>query len=165
MDWEQAYRDHHTDVFRYLYGRCGRSRELARDLAQDVFVRGMRSERLFRYDDGRGVLPWLLTIARNLLADHFRRATHRPETLVAEVLDETAVPSAESLALDGLDAAVVLAAVARLEPEAREAIVLSYWGGWPDARIGERLGMNPRTVITRRYRARQALKPRLAEVA
>jgi RNA polymerase sigma-70 factor (ECF subfamily) len=164
MDWEKAYRDHHREIFAHLYRRSGGNTELARDLTQDVFVRAMRSEKQFS-DHGRGLMPWLTTIAQNLLADYWKSPKRHREDLVEELPDDRTVRSAEADALERLRAAEVMRAVARLDPEQRDPIVLSYWGCMPDEQIGRLLGVNTRTVNTRRYRGRQHLRYRLAEVA
>lgn len=164
MDWDQAYRQHHREVFAHLYRRTSGNKELARDLTQDVFLRAMRSERQFS-DHGRGLMPWLTTIAQNLLADHWKSPKRHREDLVEELPDDRAVRSAEADALDRLRTVEVMQAVARLDPEQRDPIVLSYWGRWTDERIGQLLGVPARTVNTRRYRARQHLRNRLAGVA
>lgn len=164
MDWDKAYRDHHREVFAHLYRRSSGNKELAQDLMQDVFVRAMRAERQFT-DGGRGLMPWLTTIAQNLLTDHWKRASTQRETPVDEFGDDRTVPSAEAVVIEQWRAEAVMAAVARLDEPQRDALVLSYWGRWPDERIAQVQRVSPRTVNTRRYRARQALKPRLAGVA
>lgn len=161
MDWDQAYRTHHAEVFRYLYYRTG-NRELAADLTHDVFVRAIKAQDRFT-DDGRGLGPWLATIARNLLVDHYRAPRRQREDLVDTIADDQLTqPSAESAVLTTVD---VLRAVAGLEVEQREAVLLSYWADLPDAQIAARMGCNTRTVNTRRYRAREVLRRRLAGVA
>lgn len=164
MDWDKAYRDHHAEVFAHLYHRSRGNTELARDLAQDVFVRAMRAERQFT-DGGRGLMPWLTTIAQNLLADHWKRASTQREALVDEFHDDSMVPSAEAAVIEQWRAETVMAAVARLDEPQRDAVVLSYWGRWPDERIARLTGVSPRTVNTRRWRAREVLRRQLAEVA
>lgn len=166
MDWETAYRNHQPAVFGYLYHRTSGNTELARDLAQDVFVRAMRCEAQFRYDDGRGIGPWLTTIARNLLLDHFKSGPARREVLHDDLHDlDRAVASTEDLVIADLDADGVLAAVAGLLPEQREAMVLQYWGRWSDAQIGDRLGREVGAVKMLKHRARLNLRRRLAAVA
>jgi RNA polymerase sigma-70 factor (ECF subfamily) len=166
MDWEQAYRDNQPEVFAFLYTRCGRNAALAEDLTQDTFVRAIRAQKQFT-DDGRGVIPWLTTIARNLLADHFKSHRARRDVTVESLLDDwtEAEPAAEAAVMEQLTAETVMRAVGRLNPDQREAVVLSYWGRWPDERIGRLTGVTARTVNTRRFRAREILRRRLAEVA
>lgn len=165
MDWDAAYRQHHGDVFAMLYRRTSGNRELARDLAQDTFVRAIKGAHAFT-DTGRGIGPWLMTIAGNLLRDHWKSSRFHLEHVTDDLrAADRELVSAEEEMLERLHSAEVMRAVARLAPEQREAMVLYYWGRWSDERIGQRLGVNQRTVLTRRYRARQALKPRLAELA
>lgn len=165
MDWDKAYRQHHGEVFRWLCWHASGNRELAADLTQDVFARAIRNEHGFRYDDGRGVAPWLMTIARNTLADHFKRHSTQRETLVAEFFDGDMVPSAETEALEALASRTVLRAVAGLNPQQREAVVLSYWGRMRDKDIAAVVGSGDKAVKLLRFRARQNLRGELAGVA
>lgn len=166
MDWDKAYRDHHPEVFAHLYKRTSGNKELARDLAQDVFVRAIRYERHFT-DRGDGVMPWLTTIAQHLLVDHWKRSSTQREVPTAEFHDDWTqlVASAEADALEQITSERVLRAVARLDEQQRDAVVLSYWGRWSDGEIAARMGCRRGTVNTRRFRAREILRRQLQGVA
>ena len=69
--FEDVYRRHERDVVRYLTLMIGNPDD-AQDLAADTFRRALEAWR-----DGRGPagrpLPWLLTIARRLVLNRWRR--------------------------------------------------------------------------------------------
>jgi RNA polymerase sigma-70 factor (ECF subfamily) len=74
-----------TEAFRELYERFAPSvhryailplvhdRTLAEDLLGDTFVRAIENIHRFRWQ-GKGVLPWLIRIAKNLCLDHLRKS-------------------------------------------------------------------------------------------
>lgn len=166
MDWDQLYREHQDAVFGFLYRKTSGNTDLARDLTQDVFVRALRSQHTFT-DRGPGVLPWLFTIARNLVYDHYRSPRLQREALVEDIFDEWAPVTAgvDGEVLSHLDSAGVRSAVARLLPDQREAIVLQYWGDWSDDQISRRLNRRRGAVKTLKVRARGELRRRLGAVA
>jgi RNA polymerase sigma factor (sigma-70 family) len=69
-------------LYRYLVRRvlhAPDAEDLARDLCQETLIRAMTSIRRCTFaSDGR-VLAWVLTIGRNVLLDHLRRASGRAE--------------------------------------------------------------------------------------
>lgn len=161
MDWEKAYREHHAAVFGYLYRHTTGNRELARDLAQDVFVRAMDRQQRFVYDDGRGVGPWLMAIAKNLLLDHFKKGSTRRETAVPEFLDDLtgAVPGADHAVLSAAVGEQVRAALtAKCNPQDREALVLRFWGGYDALEIARLQRRSHGAVKTGECRAKQAMR-------
>ncbi len=70
------YQKHVDRVYSYVAFRVGDT-ALAEDITQDVFLQALQALHAF---DWRGSLaPWLLSIARNAVIDHWRRAGRRPE--------------------------------------------------------------------------------------
>ena len=65
---ERLYRRHTKAVYLYLYSLC-HDRALSEDLMQETFLRALCSLELA----GTELLPWLLTVARNLYLDTWRR--------------------------------------------------------------------------------------------
>src|SRR5215211_7023166 len=66
----QLYDEHVWNVYGFLGYRLG-SREEAEDLTQQTFERALRA--WGRFDESRAsARTWLLTIAHNLLIDHYR---------------------------------------------------------------------------------------------
>lgn len=74
LDIEALYAAYGDRVRSYL-GRRLADRRTAEDLAQDVWVRAWRHRGRY-VETGAPVEAWLLRIARNLLTDHARRASH-----------------------------------------------------------------------------------------
>src|SRR6478609_5654109 len=72
-------------VYRYIYFRVG-SHPLAEDLTSETFLRALRRIADFTWQ-GRDFGAWLVTIARNLITDHFKSGRYRLEVSTAEVID------------------------------------------------------------------------------
>lgn len=84
------YRRSRDTVFRYLMRRTSGDRHLAEDLTHETFVRALA--RIDTYQDrGRPFVAWLLTIAGNLVADHYKSGWRRlqvPRSDFAREVDE-----------------------------------------------------------------------------
>jgi RNA polymerase sigma-70 factor (ECF subfamily) len=123
------YNDHRDQVFRYIRFRV-RDRHLAEDLTQEAFIRALRNVGTFTWK-GVDFAGWLTTIARNLVADHFKAARTRREISTAEMLDAAEQDrSAEDRALSELEAVeaqeTVRMALAGLNDYQRECVRLRY---------------------------------------
>jgi len=116
--------DRYVDtVFRFVYFRVG-NRQLAEDLTSDTFLRALKRIGSFTWQ-GRDLGAWLVTIARNLVADHFKSGRYRLEVTTGDVLDadrEDRGPegSPESAVVDHITNVALLTAVKQLNPEQQE---------------------------------------------
>jgi RNA polymerase sigma-70 factor (ECF subfamily) len=69
LDLEQVYAEYLDPIYRFLYTRVG-NREDAEDLTSQVFLKAFRQLDVAR--DERSIASWLFTVARTVLADHWR---------------------------------------------------------------------------------------------
>ena len=126
--WEALIKLHNRRVYSLCY-RFTSSAEESQDLTQEVFLRVFRN--LKSFNAGTGVFRvWLTSLTRNLLIDHYRRT--RKEKLVDSIEDR--LPTLESLSTPeahpegrtaGREAGEMLrAALAKISPELREAVIL-----------------------------------------
>ncbi|RIW27993.1 RNA polymerase sigma factor SigX [Bacillus salacetis] len=68
--FEELYSKYHQDVFQFLIYTV-RSRQLAEDLVQEVYIRVLKSHKNF---EGKSTeKTWLFSIAKNVAIDHFRK--------------------------------------------------------------------------------------------
>ena len=133
----------------------------AADAAQEALI--AVASGLERFDGRSRFSTWAYRIAVNACLDELRRRRRRPAAGTGEDLDALAAasPSVDAVA-DRLD---VGAALARLGPEFRAAVVLRDLCGLDYAEIADVLGVPPGTVRSRISRGRAALVPLLGEVA
>ncbi|MDA7803545.1 sigma-70 family RNA polymerase sigma factor [Crocinitomix sp.] len=60
-------------IFGYIISKV-RNQNLANDIFQDVFIKVIRTLKKGSYNEEGKFLPWVLTIAHNMIVDHFRRS-------------------------------------------------------------------------------------------
>jgi RNA polymerase sigma-70 factor (ECF subfamily) len=141
-------------VFNYLLRLTGHPDD-SLDLSQDVFLKAYQNIR--KLDDTARFGPWLFRIAHNEAYSLFRK--RRPE---ADHEDETLIERepARSVAPDLTIA--VTAALDRLTPEQREAVVLKVYEGFKFDEMALILGTPVSTIKSRLYTALELLKSELA---
>ena len=142
-----------AELFRYALGLC-HNPDTAEDLVQETFLRGWRSRDDLR--DTKAARAWLYTILRNEHARLYER--QRPEIHDPCSLPEVAVRGYDTSA----EAFAMRRALARLEPDYRDPLLLQVIGGFSCKEIGSMLDLNTNTVLTRLFRARKALRERLS---
>src|SRR5947208_16792457 len=96
--WEELVKQQNRRIYNICYRFTGSASD-AEDLTQEVFIRLYRTMSSFEPDRG-SFNPWLTTLARNMLVDHFRRT--RQERLTdsidsAPASDEDAPTLAERI--------------------------------------------------------------------
>jgi RNA polymerase sigma-70 factor (ECF subfamily) len=153
-------------VFRFIYYRVG-NRQLAEDLTGDTFLRALKRIGSFTWM-GRDLGAWLVTIARNLVADHFKSGRYRLEVAVGDVPQEGRVDTSREgnpdlMAVDFLSNLQLLTAVKDLSPEQQECVVLRFLHGFSVAETAFVMGKNEGAVKALQYRAVRALHRILAE--
>jgi len=138
---------HHSSLLGYLYNMVGGDRPLAEDLVQETFVRLLRGG---HYTVDRAFKPWLYAIATNLARDHFKAAATRyaaPGAVAPDRPDPEPEPEAQALAAE--QGQQVAAALARLGPEYRAALVLRFYGDLSLQEVATTLGTPVGTVKSR----------------
>ncbi len=130
----QLYQRHLDAVYLYLRMRV-RDPQLTEDLCQDVFLSAWRGMEGFRWTSG--FRPWLLAVAHNRVANHWRRLDRRPQEseLPEEDAAEPAQPPPPALIdeadLDrqlerGIDADRIAGALPALSDAQQEVLVLRF---------------------------------------
>lgn len=142
-----------------VFGLCYRMlghREDAEDMAQETFVRALRSLR--RWDQDRPFEPWLLAIAGNRCRTLLARRCRRPKSH-GEV-ENLADPRPDISAAKHLAEEVELA-LGKLREEYRQAFLLFHEQHFSYEQIGEVLDCPLGTVKTWVYRARKEIVSQL----
>ena len=129
-------------------------RDAAQDVVSETFLVAWRRQAVIPDDP----LPWLLTVARNTLANLHRSLRRQGRmTTRLELLREVAEPAsaADVLAEDRTSMLAVLAAMTAKE---REALLLTAWDGLSPEQAAMVAGCSARTFHVRLFRARRRLK-------
>lgn len=157
--------DRYVDqVYRYVYYRVA-STQLAEDLTSETFLRALRRIGSFTWQ-GRDVGAWFVTIARNLIADHYKSGRYRLELTTDDVTESGASPSVsgpESEVLEAMQNKVLLEAVKQLNAEQQECIVLRFLQGLSVAETAQVMGKNDGAIKALQYRAIRTLGRLLPE--
>jgi RNA polymerase sigma-70 factor (ECF subfamily) len=147
--------------------------EMARDLTQDTFLKAFKGLKSFSGDSS--FYTWIYRIARNVVTSHARYESARPKvsaSLDAETQDRTplrlvaraASPDPAQGAIEAERRRYLLAALAALQPEFREIIVLRDFEDRSYDDIAELLDLPAGTVRSRLHRARMELRERLKPI-
>lgn len=132
-------------------------RELAEELAQDVFVKAYRS--LADYRGESKFSTWLYTIVHSVCISALRKKQH-PIVLIEDLpITYAAADNQTQRMLDARSDKVQLAAaISLLDPTDAEVIVLFYQAEQSIEEIGHITGQTPGNVKVRLHRARQRLR-------
>ena len=145
--------------------RVLRQRDDVEAVVEEAFWQAWRQAG--RYETGRGsVQTWLLTIARSRALDKvraLRRLREDPmENDKGEAVVQLAAEGDPSMSTEAAERrSIVLAALAELPAEQRQALELGYFGGLSQTEIAERTGQPLGTIKTRMRLAMQKLRGRL----
>jgi RNA polymerase sigma-70 factor (ECF subfamily) len=143
------------DLFRFAYW-LARDREVAEDVVQETLLRAWRSRESLA--ESTAAKPWLLTIARREHARLYERK--RFETVPVD--DLVGSESPELAAVEEQETLDMRRAIAALDADYREPLVLQVLMGFSTAEIASQLGLTQAAVLTRLFRARQKLRRQLA---
>jgi len=150
---------HHEAVVRFVGKFIRGDRFLAEDMAQEAFLRAHSATRT---GDG-SALTWLCAIALNLVRDHFRRLSRRPEDN-APSEDLEAFPASvdieASVLVDEMDACV-RSFVFDLPERQRTMVALHDLAGHDLADVAAFLGVEPGNARVILHRGRKALRERM----
>lgn len=129
-------------------------RQSADDLAQEVYLRALRSAHRFRGD--ASARTWLSTIARRVAADEIRVRQRRRRA-------ENAIPPRTSTG-EATDASDLRAVIAMLDEDRRVAFVATQLLGYTYAETAQMCGVPVGTIRSRVARAREQLVGLLDDV-
>lgn len=129
------------------------------DLVQETYLRAFQA--LPRYAERSPARLWLLAIGRRVAADHVRKAQRSPRLSAGEDWQRAAESRRPVPGHAGYVA--LAAAVERLEPERREAFVLTRMLGLSYAEAAEACGCALGTIRSRVFRARADLLAALGD--
>ncbi len=146
---EALWHEWHRHVLAYALRRADPA--TAEDVVAETFAIAWR--RLAEIPERP--LPWLLGVARRVLANH-RRGERRRRALV----DRLPVPAASEDAPEGH----VLSALASLRERDREALLLHAWEGLDHSEAGTVMGCSAATFAVRLHRARRRFERELARI-
>jgi RNA polymerase sigma-70 factor (ECF subfamily) len=141
----------------FLFRLCGQS-DLAEDLAQESFVRVIRS--LDRFDERFRFSTWLFTIGKRLLVNHQQKMKPLADSEVVEYrAGDARTPATEVEETERTQRVTQLVAVAldALVSPQREIVLLFHQQNWSVQQIAQELSMPEGTIKSHLFRARRRM--------
>lgn len=144
----------------FLQRRVG-SAELAAELLQDAFVKGVEKGHTLREDES--ALAWCYRLLRNAVIDRHRRTSVERDALARLAQELGTLPDADR----DLEREVCMCMselVVTLKPEYADILRRVDLGETRIERAAEELGITANNAAVRLHRARQALRQRLEQM-
>jgi RNA polymerase sigma factor (sigma-70 family) len=155
--FESLFQQHQGDVFRWIL-RIVRNQATAEELTVETFWRIHRARARFDVKKGN-FCGWMRRIATNTALDHLR--SKRVEVELPDELPAGRMPvAAEQNELRRL----IFAAMDRLSPQVRAAILLALVEEEPYEEVGKALGISTAAAKLRVFRGVRVLRKELSKV-
>jgi RNA polymerase sigma-70 factor (ECF subfamily) len=162
---DNLLKQYQPHIYRFGIKMCGDSED-AQDVLQETLFAAARTLHGFR--GASSVSTWLYTIARSFCIKKRRRSAFAPEVVSLETEAPQAgrardqAPDPERSLADREVGQALESAIAALEPEYREVLLLRDVEGLSAAEVAEVTGLSVAAVKSRLHRARVAVRDRLA---
>ncbi len=151
QDAEHIFAHYLEPVYRFLYRRVG-NREDAEDLTSHVFLKA--SQQLDTTRAESSIATWLFTVARTVLADHWRRYYRGPQWF--ELNDEIAAEQPLDQHANGAPRAteqLVQAVLETLPARYRRVLELRFLQGYAVDEAAREMGVTPGNLKVLQHRA------------
>jgi RNA polymerase sigma-70 factor (ECF subfamily) len=163
--YAECYAAHRKKIFLYIYRKVNK-KELAEDLASDVFVKLAENTDVIEDRNENGVQAWLYTVARNKTVDHFRkqgRSKQKVEIEEQEVFEIISSTEPDYLKGEIKDEKIEMlqGLIEGLKPETQEIFTLRFQQEMQYNEIAEVLDKNEGAVKMAVYRALDDIKEKL----
>ena len=156
--FSELYRAHLRDVYSYSYYRVGNHHD-AEDLTEQTFLQAYRHyERALAESDGRPLRPWLIRIAHNLAANHYRDRARKPQAPLTDDDSLRTLHTTEDL-VEGRDQLKrILDAITDLPDDRREALIMRFALGMDNREIARAMGRSDGATKVLLHRAIKQLE-------
>ncbi len=155
-DWDALYAEQLPRVYNFFRYRVGDGPE-AEDLTSATFEKAWRARHRYRRDLG-AFSTWLMTIARNVANDSYRRARVRSHAPLEAAEGVAAGPTPEDLAVQRSDCERLSRLLGELPDRERELLALKYGAGLTNRAIARLTGLTPTNVGTILHRTIRDLR-------
>ena len=143
-------------------------RYIAEDIFQETFIKVLKTLKSEKYTEEGKYLPWVMTIARNLSIDHFRKTSKMPKMVNSsgedvfknlQIFDD----SREEQIIQNQNEAKVRELIKLLPKEQQEVLVLRHYGDLSFKEISEITKVSINTALGRMRYALQNLRRMIEE--
>jgi len=158
----EYYNTYFEKVYRYIFFRVGRNKELAEDLTSEIFLKAM--EKYDSFDQKRPFAVWVYRIAHNHLVDYYKKVKFEMmdiEEVANELKSNSNLVKELESRMNTASVTEVLEDLPRLQ---KEVIMMKYLNELSNPEIAEILDTNEAHVRVLHHRALKWLKTKLAYV-
>jgi len=165
--FDELYESYHHDLFQYLIYMV-KNRDLAEDLVQEVYIKVLKSYQSF---DGRSTeKTWLLSIARHVAIDHFRKQKRKRNRIMdffdwnekgEQLKDYASLP--DEIAIQNDEMKQVYKALDNCTVDQRNVIIFRFIQGLSIQETADILNWSESKVKTTQHRGMKALKEMMDE--
>lgn len=143
-------------------------RYIAEDIFQETFIKVLKTLKSEKYTEEGKYLPWVMTIARNLSIDYFRKTSKMPKMINSsgedvfknlQIFDD----SREEQIIQNQNEAKVRELIKLLPKEQQEVLVLRHYGDLSFKEISEITKVSINTALGRMRYALQNLRRMIEE--
>lgn len=146
-EFEQLYRESYGLVYGYVRARMSNDAD-TEDIVAEAYLKAARS--FSSFDPSRARFgTWVIAIARNCIASHFRKA--KPTVALEDAPQESYASDGGQGAVEDLMLATNL--LSCLDDDERMLVLMKYREDMRNVDIARELGMNASTVSTMLFRA------------
>jgi len=153
----------HARFLAFLERRVAR-RELAEEILQEAFVRGLSRGAAARLRDDESAIAWFYRLLRNAIVDHARHAAAEQRAVARAAVEpsDAAEPERDAELVEVI-CACVSSLVRTLKPEHARVLERVELGGASVRAFAAEEGLSPGHAGVRLFRARQALRRRIEQ--
>ena len=161
QEYEKLYTKYSDKVFNYFWYRTGHDKPLSEDLMQETFLRAFQHLKRFN-NRGYSYLTYLITIAHNVLVDHYRK----PKSIPFEAIEVIPFEITEDLERKS-DGEALWRAIQDLPQSNRDKLLMKYQQGMSIKDIAIATGTTENAVKLSLSRSRKKLKehPYIKDIA
>lgn len=158
--FEKVYLDLALPVYKFIIKKTGGDIDAAEEVSSRTFEAALKGWDAFGHRSS--YFTWVCKIALNKWADYYRSQIHERSKIVAPLLEEISkiedkgLSLEEKLALKELRASVK-ECLLMLPKQKRQLLYLRYWENLTIEKIAKIVGLSPRSVEGRLYRAKKNL--------
>lgn len=153
------YDEHVPALWGFALKLTSGDRVRSQDVVQEVLLRAWRHPRVLDQSNG-SARAWLFTVARRIVIDEWRARRTRSEFPTADPPEEITPDQTDQT----VQSWMVAAALRKLSPEHRQALVECFYLGRTVPEAAARLGVPPGTIKSRTHYGLRALKLALEEM-
>jgi RNA polymerase sigma-70 factor, ECF subfamily len=144
INWQDVYDHALPRIFHYFCYKVGEP-FIAEELTAITFEKAWKSRRNYHKDFGQ-VYSWLTGIARNVVADHFRKTIR--EISLEELPESEMIPPSNEDIQRKLDFQIILTILSQFPDRERELIAMKYGAELTNREIARLTGLSESNVGT-----------------